>query len=80
MLNVFAERCRVAGFIKNLSHRFNAGRVEFAQFIDMREDLVQFFRHAFDFLFIESEIGEVGDVSYFLFGDFQAFALFRAAL
>ena len=70
----------VFSHMRHLRHGLDAAGIGTVELLEVLQDTVQVdpqFRH---FHIRECEVRQRGDVAYFLFGDFHASALFRAAL
>ena len=66
-------------FKQHLRHRFDIGRVEFGEFIDVCQDLIEVMHHATDLVVGQAQVGQIGHIPNLLLTDFQAVAFSLAA-
>ena len=77
---VGAQSGSLSSVKEHLRHRLDAGCVHFVEAVHVTQDAVQIGLELCDFLLREGQVGQPGDITNFLFGDFHARAFFRESL
>ena len=79
-LSIIAQSCCFFRVKQYLGHGLHRRGFQFIQLPDMGQDLIKIVLESADLFVREPQIGEIRDVSNFVFSNLQAWALFRDAL